>query len=97
MASRSCSCTCGSRTTEVLTPRVVNSFTAASEAARGFHEAVAPSSVDGLPSTLAAIAVPEVTTNGRFEPSSTSPIASIALRSSSQFFWNCEKSWLKAK
>jgi hypothetical protein len=66
----------------VFTPRAINSFTAASEAARGFHEAVGPSSVDGLPSTLAAIAVPEVITNGRFELSSTSPIASIALRSS---------------
>jgi hypothetical protein len=72
----------------VFTPRAVNSFTTASEAARGFHEAVGPSSVDDLPSTLAAIAVAEVITNGRFEPSNTSPIASIALRSSSQFFWN---------
>jgi hypothetical protein len=58
---------------------------------------VGPSSVEGLPSTLAAIAVPEVTTNGRFEPTNTSPMASIALRSSSQFFWNCEKSWLNAR
>jgi hypothetical protein len=33
----------------VLAPRAVNSFTAASEAARGFYEAVWPSSVDGLP------------------------------------------------
>jgi len=50
-----------------------------------------------LSSPLFAMAVPEVTTNGRFEPSTTSAMASIALRSSSQFFWNCEKSWLKAR
>ena len=76
----------GNRTREVFTPRAVNSFTAASEAVRGFHETVGPSSVDCLPSTLAAIAVLEVITNGRCERSRTSPIATIAFRSSSAFF-----------
>jgi len=70
----------------VFTPRAVNSFTAAFEAARWFHESAGPSSVDGLPSTLAAITVPDVITNGRCERSRTSPIATIALRSSSAFF-----------
>jgi hypothetical protein len=70
--------------------RSFRAFVALSEAARGFQGASGLSSVTGLPSTLIATAVGEVTRNGRFEPTSTSPMASIALRSSSLAFWNCE-------
>ena len=54
-------------------------------------------SVTGLLSTLFATAITDLTMNGRFEPISASPIASIALRWFSQDFWNCEKSKLIAQ
>jgi hypothetical protein len=78
----------------VFTPRPASSFTAASDAARGFRALVGPSSVEGFPSTLSAIAVPDVITNGLSVPASTSPIATIAAWSSAQFCRKREKSWL---
>ena len=73
--------------------RAVNSFAAASEAARGggtdFRRWLAV--------LVGRNRRSRSDDEGRREPSSASPIASIALRSFSRFCWNCEKSWLKAR
>jgi len=51
----------------------------------------------GRPGTVLARPVPDVTISGRFDPASTEPSAWITGRSSSQFWTNLEKSWLKAR
>ena len=75
--------TCGRRTTDTRTPRAATASAAISEAARGFgwFGDLKWSSVAGWPGALVPIPVPEVTTKGRSEPASASPIASMARRS----------------
>jgi hypothetical protein len=82
-----------------LTPFAATSAVASSEAARGksLEVILGASSVAGSPGATLAIAVPEVTINGRSEPASTEPIASMTRRSVSQFAANFEKSWLNAR
>ena len=85
--------TCGRRPTDARTPRATISVVASSDALRGIIElgTGGSSSVAARPG-VEAIVVPEVTTRGLSDPTSSDPSASIARLSAWQLSMYFEKS-----
>lgn len=81
----------GNRTAAARTPRSVTARAAASDLRKLCPAGRSDSAAPGLRSDN-----PDVTSNGRSEPSSALPSSSITRRSCSQFSANFEKSWLNA-
>lgn len=87
----------GRRMTDERTPRSAHARVASSEGMRGTAAGGASRSVPNRPgATIASIRLPDVVTNGRPDPASTAPIASITWQSRSALAWNVEKSCLNA-